>query len=1007
MDSRFALVLGCFLLSGFAGLLYETTWTREFSFVFGTSSLAVSTVLAAYMGGLALGSALAGRFVSRVARPVLVYGVLELGIAVSALAVPWAISATRSLHVAWLEGVTDPASPLALTVTLGTSFAILCVPTTFMGATLPLLARHAVRDDADIGPRIGALYAINTAGAIAGTLVTAFVLMPAIGLRNTVFVGAGVNALVFLGAVALSRDAGTREADPPRASGERPPAVILTIASVAGVAGVASFTYEVMWVRLIEHVIGGSVYAFSAMLASFLIGIAGGGAIAARVATTRARARLGLALTQIGAAGFSLLAYHAMARLPDWLAPGGRFEAANELHETAALAALLLLPSTLCLGAMLPLAVRAAARVAEAAASASASVYAWNTLGAIFGSVAAGFLLLPTLGFAGTLVVGLALNLGLALLVWGSSKDRSRGIPVALGSVVVLGLLLPPTTPWSLLRSTPLDRESAAASAEARVLFHALGRSASVLALDVPDGVLIRTNGMPESLIMEPGERPGRAMPARWLGLLPALAARSPERMLMIGLGGSVALESIPSNVREIDVIELEPEVVAANRAVDARRQINVAADPRVRIRVGDARTVLELEPRPDDAIVSQPSHSWTAGASHLYTRDFFERVKGKLREGGVFVQWVGLPFVDGPLLRSFVATLDASFGHVRLYRPTWAGALFVASDLPLEIDERFDAVRALDPDAFQRAGIQNAAVLRAALTLDEAGVARFGAKQPIITDDWNTMATQAPWVHDQTRKTFAALFGPDTPFRGPIDTDPLALVEAFVTLTRGGVARKWVATLPEGPQRALAEAYHLDLRHKREPARQRYESLVSSGDEAVAAIARVALAGLLREDESRSPLVFQSGSPGATLVAAWNALRRRDDDALAALDDALAAIDGPTSPPPIRRLARAVRIEGRLRRGRADEGREALALIDGTIGPWDASRLADRALAAALSGDRDATIASIREYGRFAFPGVRADRRMMRAFRSVSEDDFDPHTLEQLRRRVVDPTQR
>ncbi len=1004
MDSRFALVLGCFLLSGFAGLLYETAWTREFSFVFGTSGLAVSTVLAAYMGGLALGSALAGRFVSRVARPVLVYGVLELGIALSALAVPWAIAATRSLHVSWLEGVTDPASPLALAVTLGTSFAILCVPTTFMGATLPLLARHAVRDDGDIGPRVGALYAINTTGAILGTLVTAFVLMPAIGLRNTVFVGAGVNALVFLGAVALSRDTGAREPDPAKASGERAPAVILTI---AGVAGVASFTYEVMWVRLIEHVIGGSVYAFSAMLASFLIGIAGGGAIASRIATTRARARLGLALTQIGAAVFSLLAYHAVSRLPDWLAPGGRFEAADALHEMAALAALLLLPSTLCLGAMLPLAVRAAARVAEAAASASASVYAWNTLGAIVGSVATGFLLLPALDFAGTLVVGLALNLGLALLAWASSKDRSRGVAVAMAGAVVLGLVLPPTTPWSLLRSTPLDRDPAGASAEAPVLFHALGRSASVLALDLPDGVLISTNGMPESLIMEPGERPGRAMPARWLGLLPALAARSPERMLMIGLGGSVALESIPSNVREIDVVELEPEVVAANRAVDARRQIDVAADPRVRIRVGDARTVLELETDAYDAIVSQPSHSWTAGASHLYTRDFFERVKGKLREGGVFVQWVGLPFVDGPLLRSFVATLDASFGHVRLYRPTWAGALFVASDVTLEIDERFDAVRALDPDAFHRAGIQNAAVLRAALTLDEAGVTRFGANQPIITDDWNAMATQAPWVRDQTRKTFAALFAPDSPFRGRMDADPLALVEAFVTLTRGGVARQWVATLPEGPERALAEAYHLDLRHKREQAKQRYASIMSSDDEAAAAIARVAIAGLLREDESQPPPEFQPGSPGATLVAAWDALRRRDHTALAALDDGLARIDGPTSPPPIRRLARAVRIEGRLRRGRVDEGREALALIDDTIGPWDTSRLADRALAAALVGDRDATIASIREYGRFASPGVRADRRMMRAFRSVSDDDFDPHTLEQLRRRVVDPTQR
>src|SRR5262245_25913757 len=216
-DRSFLWLLGCFFLSGLAALIYETAWTNEFSFVFGTSELAVATVLAAYMGGLAAGAALAGRYGPRLARPVVAYGLLELGIALAALAVPLGIAASRWLYAALFgsrDVLPDAGGLTTALFYLACSFVILLVPTAMMGATLPLLVRHCVRTDQELGRRIGALYATNTAGAVVGTIAGAFLLLPAIGLRATIAAAAGVNALVFGAAWAVSRTAGAVAPEP-------------------------------------------------------------------------------------------------------------------------------------------------------------------------------------------------------------------------------------------------------------------------------------------------------------------------------------------------------------------------------------------------------------------------------------------------------------------------------------------------------------------------------------------------------------------------------------------------------------------------------------------------------------------------------------------------------------------------------------------------------------------------------------------------------------------------
>ncbi len=388
-DRRFPLLLLCFFLSGTAALVYQTAWTREFAWVFGTSELAVAMVLAAYMAGLALGAAVAARFVSRIRQPVLVYGLLELGIALAALCVPYAIAGSQLLYVFLFRGeggLGDAGAGLATSLFYaGLSLLILLIPTSMMGATLPLLVRHAVFEDHQIGSRIGLLYGVNTAGAVFGCLLTAFLLLPALGLRATIGAAAGLNLLIFLVAWAVSRSAGLPGEAASAPANENPTGPgAAWILPVMLVSGAVSFSYEVIWFRLLVHLLGSSVQAFATMLGSFLTGIALGSALAARLATSRARAASGFALAQLGTA------------LLSWLA----FQTANEIPGLSSITTdsvscmLLLLPAAVCIGMTFPFAVRLLAGDPAEAAAVSARVYSWNTSGSFLGSIVSAFVLL-------------------------------------------------------------------------------------------------------------------------------------------------------------------------------------------------------------------------------------------------------------------------------------------------------------------------------------------------------------------------------------------------------------------------------------------------------------------------------------------------------------------------------------------------------------------------------------------------------------------------------------
>lgn len=904
-------VAGCFLLSGFAALLYQMAWMRQFSTVFGTSETAVATVLSAYMGGLALGAALAGRIVKFIRQPVLFYGLLEAAIAVSALSVPALLTAAGYLYATVLGGqasIPDAAGWAQPLFYFIVAFLVLMIPTACMGATLPVLTRYVVSHADQIGRRVGGLYAINTLGAVCGAVVAGFVLLPQLGLRGTVWCGVVVNVLVFAIAVVVAKRA-TETAPaagavaPPSESGNyRFTRMILPIMTLSGVC---TFVYEVLWTRLLSHILGGSVAAFAIMLASFLSGIALGSMVASRFAKTRAASAMAFIVSQLGIAATSVVIYYSLDRY---------LQADLTYQENILAAFLVLMPATLFIGATFPLAVRIYAADANVAARSSARVYAWNTLGAILGAAIAGFFLVPLLKYEGAIRVMVILNLLLAAVA-AMILPATRRMPLAVCAVVLATttVLYHPSAPERILRFSSLLEV-----ATGDIVFYDVGRSATVLVFEQGGEIRFRNNGLPEATAASLGTPP-MLDSQRMLGAFPAMIRPDTQSALIVGFGAGKAVTGLPPTVKDVDVIELEPKVIAANRSVTDRVKFNPLEDPRLSVYINDARSALALSSRKYDMIVSQPSHPWSAGASHLYTAEYMSLVSDHLNDGGVFLQWINSQFVDEKLLKSLCATILDVYPYVRVYQ--WAPQVlfFVASDQPMDIERQMLATGRPFSDAplfYLELGVAVVEDVVAALMLDEQGVRNFAAGSRVITDDFNMMAMESAAIMREGReldiKKLGTTFRPWVP---ALDENSWVHQLPSQTLDFSRVADKYIylqvrTYLPDlvgalgdagNPQSLLLAGYLRDSEGRSERARELFAAALQAmpdSNSAKYALVEPWLRRLGRDQAPEDIVAIANSMTGSAhaVVEASRAVARRDLQAVANLDQQLAAA-GPADP--------------------------------------------------------------------------------------------------------------
>jgi spermidine synthase len=750
-------VLALFVASGAAGLIYQVVWSRQLVLVFGNTTQAVATIVTAFMAGLGFGSLIGGRLAGTTRRPLRLYGLVELAVAAMAAFLPFIFTGLAELYRGVWPSLVERPGQLA-----GVRFALALAavaPATFlMGMTLPLLTRYLVRTLDETGARLGELYAANTIGAMAGTLLGGFVLIEFLGLRLTSYLAVALNLAAGLGALALSRrweaapggDGGRaapreRPARPQVPRWFRPRRRVVLAATF--VSGFVSLALEVLWTRMLAEGTGSNIYVFTTILAVFLFGIAVGSFLYRRFSRPE-RERLGVLGLCLGAIGL-------LAQLTVVLGSGILGHVSSKVGTVA-----ILLPATILMGYAFPLAGRLATPSAEAAGGSVGLLYAANTLGSILGSFSAAFVLAGTLGTNGSILLLGAINLlaGAALL----ASDRGLGAPrpaegpaergrggVGRARLVAGGLA--GLAALALVASS-LDLPVTRTKTE-----NELRRTGLPVTHAEDELATVDTVGGPEKgrrLLVGGVGMTSLTVDTKLMGYLSKALRPDARDFLVIAFGmGGTYRSGLQMGLRT-DAVELSPTVPGRMPVFfpDADRFLD---HPQGRVIVSDGRNYVRLSRETYDMVAVDPAPPIeSAGSVVLYTREFLTEGKARLRPGGVFMLWIpyALPLDD---FKEHVRTFAGVFGHVRLVlSPGRHGVFMFGSDAPL---------------AFTDANIRR--VLGAPAALRD--LSDVPDHPPTDADGWVKVVRRSEWLADDRLRAFVGA--------GPQITDDRPRSEYFL----------------------------------------------------------------------------------------------------------------------------------------------------------------------------------------------------------------------------------
>ena len=765
------LVAVCFLISGATGLTYEVLWARMLGLVFGVTTLAIGLVLAAFMGGLALGSAIAARLAARIVRAVRAYALIEIAIGFYALAVPLLFRLIDRVHAAAWQHFHAGFYGFAF-ARFALAAIVLLIPTALMGATLPVLARAVAGPMKSRGTSITTLYACNLAGAIAGTIAAGFFLMPVYGVRVTIWIAAATNVLIGVGAFLIDRkqcptnSCLSSSVEVEREASQRQTEVRRTFwLACAVISGFVTISMQIVWSRLLAMIIGSSTYAFSIVLALFLAGLALGAYLVSatknRDGRSLRRTVFGLEILTASALFISIRVANAVPAL--LIGAGFRLGVNSWLRllslQLAAAALLILVPATL-MGMVMPLVLTWAGGARRVGQS-----YALNTLGAIAGALLTAFVLIPSTNTRFTIFCAASLCLVVAGIAYQPRRERGdlavvRSISIGGAfAAIILMFIFWPTLNLNALSvgaydsfvrvlaksrgDIPEDERNSGAENHQLLMF-AEGRTATVSVRRDWGITSVAINGRTNA-------SDGDDMPTQiLLGQLGILAAPRLERALVVGFATGVTPGAVlQSPMQSVDCVEIEPAAVASSSFFNHVNN-RPLGDPRLHLILDDARNYLRVNPQRYDLIVSEPSHPWVPGVANLFTREFFALGRERLKDDGVFVQWLQIYQLSTESLRSVLATFHEVFPHVAVFRVQGAAKgkdlILLGSPASITFDQlnqRFSEQRISAELA--RAGIKSPDDLRALFVCDESRLGSAVADAIINTDDNMHVETVAP----------------------------------------------------------------------------------------------------------------------------------------------------------------------------------------------------------------------------------------------------------------------
>ena len=697
-----------FFLSGATGLVYEVIWVRLTGLVFGNTAHAIATVLGAFMAGLALGSWKLGQQSDKLARPLRGYGILEICIGISAALVPIAFRSLDTVYWAIAPSVeTLPGGSAAIRFIA--SFIVLVIPTFLMGGTLPMLTRFFTENVGEVERKVGLLYALNTFGAALGTMVAALYLIPEQGTTRTTLIIASINIAIGVFSIWLDSRAVNQ---PVEESGETssqsealetnsttlsPTAARLVLLTLAA-SGFVSMTYEVAWTRALASLMGSSTYAFSIMLVTFLTGIALGSTYVSRRRPAVGIGTLGLIQLGVAVGGFIFLAGYVVAPYVILaLVRALSYSFPAIVTTQFVVCSLLMIVATLFTGATFPIASQMASSRLTVLGRTVGNIYSINTVGAILGSLVAGFVLLPLLGTERTLLAGLFLNAALALLLLSEGAAGKRMEVPNWAAVVLLAvatLSMRGGIFWHrdmmdrgvLIYAQEFDRRPELSIAEhyadTDVVYFEEGNNASISVRKGEDYLALRTNGKVDASNRDD------MMTQLAVAYLAGFYHPSPKDALIIGYGSGVtvgAATAIPE-LQNIDCLEIEPAVFQAGSFFSSINRKSYE-NAKVHVTYNDARNFMNMTRKQYDIIVSEPSNPWIAGVASLFTAEFYDRAVEVLKPDGVFVQWVQLYELDPEDLRMILSEVQRRFPEVSVWNTGIGDLILIGTRTPQHLD--------------------------------------------------------------------------------------------------------------------------------------------------------------------------------------------------------------------------------------------------------------------------------------------------------------------------------
>jgi len=725
--------------SGMAALIYQTLWVKQLSLVVGVEVYAVTTGVAAFFVGLALGSFWFGHISERMAKPALLLAGLEGAIALLGPLATFFLSHSAALFVRLHGAVGFFAWALP--------FLLVGVPAVLMGGTLPALLRATAPDDSRLGMACGSLYAANTAGAIGGVLVAVFLCIPAFGVIGAGLAAAVLNLLVV--SIALFCSSDIKASQPHLQSASEPlSSMARTVVILYGLAGGVALGYEVVWSQAIVQFLSTRTYAFAIMLATYLLGLSLGAALYARIADRIKNPGQSFGLL-IAAAGICSLLLFAL--VGNWLDQWqyGAAELAYQVTDNrlvlvcarfTAAALVLILPPTLFLGAAFPAAVRLIARSRLIGAD-FGMVAAWNTAGGVGGTLITGFVLVPALGLIRTLsLLALAVVLiGAAAVVYRSATVRSYSVAGGLLAIVILLAAFTPTD--KLGRMLAQDRGG-------RLIFYDESAEGTVAVLEQKS-----TNRTFRRLYIQGVSNSGDTLPSqrymRLQGLLPLIIHNgTPRSALVIGLGTGITAGSLlnyPLVHREC--AELVPAAVKAAALFNGN--LDSPADSRLALHIGDGRHYLLATKQRFDLITLEPPPPSARGVVNLYSTDFYELARSRLAPGGILAQWWPITTQNEEDSQAMMQSILDVFPYVTVWTTDIYEMMVLGSMQPMELDAEQIKTRFEFPGvkkALTEVGISNPSELLATFVMGRDGLENFAGTAKPVTDN-RPRIEYAPWV--------------------------------------------------------------------------------------------------------------------------------------------------------------------------------------------------------------------------------------------------------------------